>query len=41
VAAQEPRCLNSRDLAAAGLEGWRLEVLGEDFLSALNLDSGD
>ena len=41
VAAQEPRCLNSRDLATAGLEGWRLEVLGEDFLSALDLDSGD
>ena len=41
VAAREPRCSNSAELAAAGFEGWRLEVLGEDFLSALDLDSGD
>lgn len=41
VAAQEPRCLNSADLAAAGLDGWRLEVLGHEFLDALDLDSGE
>jgi len=35
VAAKEPVCRTTDDLASAGLEGWRLEVLGEDFLNAL------
>jgi ribonuclease D len=35
VAAREPVCRTEDDLASAGLEGWRLEVLGEDFLAAL------
>ena len=35
VAAREPVCRTEDDLAAAGLEGWRLEVLGEVFLNAL------
>ena len=35
VAAREPVCRTEDDLASAGLEGWRLEILGEDFLTAL------
>jgi len=35
VAAREPVCHTKNDLAAAGLEGWRLEVLGDVFLAAL------
>lgn len=35
VAAREPRCSSPADLEKAGLEGWRLEVLGGVFLEAL------
>ncbi|MDX2436280.1 MAG: HRDC domain-containing protein [Acidobacteriota bacterium] len=35
VAASQPRCSSRRDLEETGLEGWRLEVLGEGFLEAL------
>jgi len=35
VAARQPRCATLGDLSAAGLKGWRLEVLGESFLTAL------
>jgi ribonuclease D len=35
VAAREPVCRTAVDLASAGLEGWRLDVLGEVFLNAL------
>jgi len=38
VAAREPVCRTDDDLASAGLEGWRLEVLGADFLNALAVD---
>jgi len=41
VAAREPRCSNPADLAAAGLEGWRLEVLGDDFLEVLDSDPSE
>jgi ribonuclease D len=37
VAARQPRCETFRDLADAGLSGWRLEVLGEAFLAALEV----
>jgi ribonuclease D len=35
VATNQPRCATSADLDAAGLHGWRLEVLGAKFLEAL------
>jgi ribonuclease D len=35
VAARQPRCGTFEDLNTAGLDGWRLEVLGEKFLKAL------
>jgi len=38
VAATQPVCGTTDDLASAGLEGWRLEVLGGDFLTALKED---
>jgi ribonuclease D len=38
VAAREPVCRTDDDLASAGLEGWRLEILGADFLNALAVD---
>ncbi len=41
VAAREPGCSTAEHLAAAGLDGWRLEVLGNDFLGALASDSSE
>lgn len=38
VAAKEPVCRTDDDLASAGLDGWRLEVLGAEFLNALAVD---
>jgi ribonuclease D len=38
VAATQPVCRTTDDLASAGLEGWRLGVLGEVFLAALTED---
>jgi len=38
VAAREPICRTKDDLVSAGLEGWRLEVVGEAFLAALTED---
>jgi len=38
VAAGRPRLRSVGDLAAAGLRGWRLHVLGEAFLTALDED---
>lgn len=35
VAARQPRCSSGTDLKEEGLQGWRLEVLGESFLQAL------
>ena len=35
VASQTPPCANADELRAAGLTGWRLEVLGPRFLAAL------
>ena len=35
VASRQPRCETSEELGAAGLDGWRLELLGEGFLKAL------
>lgn len=35
VASHSPRCATADDLRAAGLDGWRLEVLGERFVAAL------
>jgi ribonuclease D len=35
VASMKPRCVTLADLDAAGLHGWRLEVLGPMFLEAL------
>jgi ribonuclease D len=35
VAANTPPCASMEDLAGAGLTGWRLEVLGSDFLTAI------
>ncbi len=35
VATRAPLCSTVDDLADAGLKGWRLEVLGDDFLAAL------
>ena len=38
VAARQPMCRTVDDLVSAGLDGWRLEVLGEEFLTALKED---
>jgi len=38
VSSRKPPCTTVRDLADAGVEGWRLEVLGEDFLKAIAED---
>ncbi len=38
VSSHKPLCATVRDLADAGVEGWRLEVLGEDFLKAIAED---
>jgi len=35
VASHEPRCADTADLHAAGLTGWRLELLGQRFIAAL------
>jgi ribonuclease D len=35
VSSRKPVCTTVQDLADAGLEGWRLKVLGEDFLKAI------
>ena len=35
VASWKPPCKTIRDLAEAGVEGWRLEVLGDEFLEAI------
>ena len=35
VAAKQPPCSSPEDLAGAGLTGWRLDVLGGDFLTAI------
>ncbi len=35
VASREPRCAGTADLRAAGLTGWRLELLGARFIAAL------
>lgn len=35
VASHEPRCADRADLRAAGLTGWRLEMLGPRFIAAL------
>jgi ribonuclease D len=35
VSSSKPSCTTVQDLANAGVEGWRLEVLGEDFLKAI------
>lgn len=38
VAGRKPPCATKQDLADAGIEGWRLEVLGDDFLAAVAED---
>jgi ribonuclease D len=38
VSSHEPLCTTLQDLADAGFEGWRLEVLGKDFLEAIAED---
>jgi ribonuclease D len=38
VSSCKPLCTTAQDLADAGLEGWRLEVLGDDFLKAIAED---
>jgi len=38
VASQKPPCASTRELAEAGVEGWRLEVLGDAFLGAIPED---
>jgi ribonuclease D len=38
VAARQPRCGSLEDLVGAGLDGWRLELLGDEFLKALAED---
>jgi hypothetical protein len=38
VAGRKPPCTTMQDLADVGLEGWRLEVLGDDFLAAIAED---
>jgi ribonuclease D len=35
VSSRKPPCTTVQDLANAGVEGWRLDVLGEDFLKAI------
>ena len=35
VSACNPLCTNVQELADLGLDGWRLEVLGEEFLKAI------
>jgi ribonuclease D len=35
VAVRKPPCTTTRDLTDVGLEGWRLEVLGDNFLEAI------
>ena len=35
VSSRKPPCRSIQDLAGAGVDGWRLEVLGEDFLDAI------
>ena len=35
VAAREPRCSTLEDLGSTSLGGWRIEVVGDDFLNAL------
>ena len=35
IAGWHPRCSSDSDLEGSGLSGWRLEVLGADFLAAL------
>ena len=35
VSSRQPLCTTVQDLADAGFEGWRLEVLGKDFLEAI------
>jgi hypothetical protein len=35
VASHQPRCRDTADLRAAGLTGWRLELLGARFIAAL------
>ncbi len=35
VSSCQPPCSSHEDLARAGLDGWRLEVLGDDFLGAI------
>jgi len=38
VSSRKPLCTTVKDLVDAGLEGWRLEVLREDFLKAIAED---
>jgi ribonuclease D len=38
VSSRKPVCATARDLADAGFAGWRLEVLGNDFLEAIAED---
>jgi ribonuclease D len=38
VSSHKPLCTTMQDLADAGVEGWRLEVLGDDFLKAITED---
>ena len=38
VSSHKPSCTTVQDLADAGVEGWRLEVIGEDFLKAIAED---
>jgi ribonuclease D len=35
VSSRKPLCTTVQDLVDAGVDGWRLEVLGEDFLKAI------
>jgi ribonuclease D len=35
IAAKKIPCRTEDDLTDAGLNGWRLEVLGDDFLAAI------
>ena len=35
VSSRQPPCATTQDLAGAGLDGWRLEVLGDAFLKAI------
>jgi ribonuclease D len=38
VSSHKPLCTTRRDLANAGVEGWRLDVLGDEFLKAIAED---